>query len=303
MSIVLELQRDSLNPAVAVSDLLRKALLIATKLDIPDFKAWIENELSGYIDSNSAVPPYRISTGNVMGQDEWGRWLPVIFADPESAKTLSRVIFSDSIAGIEALIHRTNRDKGGNLTIDFSPEQQEILRRSFSNGAVRHTRAIRVEDLKGIVDAVRTEILRWSMKLEKDGILGEGMTFSTDEQRKASAVHYTTHFHAPVGNVAQNSQHVSQTASIVIQPQALAKLVTDFSSHIDELSLDIRQKQRVEAQLAILNAELNGEPDPEIVKQAGRTLRNITEGAIGSLVATAIQPSVWHWIQQMLASF
>lgn len=50
-SIVVELQRDSLNPAVSVSDFLRKALLIATKLDVPAFKTWIENELSGYRDS------------------------------------------------------------------------------------------------------------------------------------------------------------------------------------------------------------------------------------------------------------
>jgi hypothetical protein len=141
------------------------------------------------------------------------------------------------------------------------------------------------------------------MKLEMDGILGEGMTFSTEEQRRASAVHYTTHFHGSVGNVAQNAAHFSQTASIGIQPNDLARLVHDFSSHIDELNLDNRQKQRAEAQLAILNAELGGEPDAEIVKQAGRTLWNITQGAIGSLIATAaVQPGVWHWIQQMLAN-
>ena len=41
--------------------------------------------------------------------------------------------------------------------------------------------------------------------------------------------------------------------------------------------------------------------DPIIIKQAGRTLRNITEGAIGSLVATAVQPAVWHSISQAMA--
>ncbi len=42
-------------------------------------------------------------------------------------------------------------------------------------------------------------------------------------------------------------------------------------------------------------AELGGEPDTEIVKQAGRTLWNIIQGAIGSLLAMgATQPEVWH---------
>ncbi len=37
-SIVIELRRDALSPDVDVSTLLRKALVIATKLGIPDFK-------------------------------------------------------------------------------------------------------------------------------------------------------------------------------------------------------------------------------------------------------------------------
>jgi len=37
-----------------------------------------------------------------------------------------------------------------------------------------------------------------------------------------------------------------------------------------------------------------------IVKQAGRTLRNILEGAAGSLLATAAQPTVWAWIHQVM---
>ncbi|MGA2143558.1 MAG: hypothetical protein ABSH49_01100 [Bryobacteraceae bacterium] len=82
----------------------------------------------------------------------------------------------------------------------------------------------------------------------------------------------------------------------------LARLVSDLTMHLDELSLDARQKQRAAAQIATLRAELVGDPDPTVVRQASRTLRNIIEGAIGSLVATAAQPAVWHWIQQALAT-
>jgi hypothetical protein len=73
-----------------------------------------------------------------------------------------------------------------------------------------------------------------------------------------------------------------------------------LSDHLCELRLDPRQEQRAEIQIAALKTELSGEPDPAIVTQVGRTLRNITEGAIASLLATAVQPSIWHWIQQRL---
>lgn len=97
----------------------------------------------------------------------------------------------------------------------------------------------------------------------------------------------------------------TQDVKVCIETHDLARLVTDLTKHIDELNLDARQKQRAEAQIAALRAELAGEePDPTIVRQAGRTLRSITEGAIGSLLATAAtQPTVWQWIRHMLASF
>jgi hypothetical protein len=127
-----------------------------------------------------------------------------------------------------------------------------------------------------------------------------GRASSDMPTEKTQPVTINNNFHAPVGNVAQNSSHFSQTANIDVKPENLAKLVAELSAHFDELSLDARQKQRAEAQLATLKTELMGDADPEIVKQAGRTLRNITEGAVASLIATAAQPSVWHWVQQTM---
>ena len=74
----------------------------------------------------------------------------------------------------------------------------------------------------------------------------------------------------------QSSQ--SQTVSYGAQDLAdLNRLVTEFTSHLGELQIDARQRQRAEAQIATLKAQLTDEPDPVIIKQAGRTLRNITE--------------------------
>ncbi len=96
-----------------------------------------------------------------------------------------------------------------------------------------------------------------------------------------------------------------QDVKLRIDTPDLARLVTDLSKHLDELNLEDRQKQRAEAQIAALRAELaGGEPDPAFVRQAGRTLRSITEGAIGSLLAAAAtQPTTWQWIHHILRSF
>lgn len=113
----------------------------------------------------------------------------------------------------------------------------------------------------------------------------------------------TNVFHAPVGNVAQNSHHVTQHTEITPGISDLEKLVIDFTAHLAELNLNELQARRVKAQLATIQAQLSDEPDMQIVRQAGRTIRSITEGAIGSLIATAAtQPTVWHWIHRFLST-
>jgi hypothetical protein len=83
----------------------------------------------------------------------------------------------------------------------------------------------------------------------------------------------------------------------------LSKLVAVFESRLGELKLDEAKERAARAQVATIKAQLADEPDPVIVNQAGRTLRNITEGAIGSLVATAAQPEIWHWVQGVMGLF
>jgi hypothetical protein len=39
-----------------------------------------------------------------------------------------------------------------------------------------------------------------------------------------------------------------------------------------------------------------------IIAQAGKTLRNVTEGVIGGLIATEVQPGVWQWAAHFMAT-
>jgi hypothetical protein len=75
----------------------------------------------------------------------------------------------------------------------------------------------------------------------------------------------------------------------------LRRLIEVFKKNINELALDAAAKQKAKVQVETIKLQMEDEPDPVIVKQAGSTLRNITEGAIGSLIATAAQPTVWAW--------
>jgi len=120
-------------------------------------------------------------------------------------------------------------------------------------------------------------------------------------------VYNTLHVGSMFGSsVQQAGAHANQEQTVAYSSHEersnLEHLIVELTTHLNELNIEAYQKQKAEAQIATIKAQLtDDEPDPVIIRQAGRTLRNITEGAIGSLVATAVQPAVWHSILQAMA--
>lgn len=160
-------------------------------------------------------------------------------------------------------------------------------------------------EFEQLVSAVKNRMLDFALRIEVENPdAGEALpnTRPIPTEKVQPLVQNT--FFGPIGNVAQHSEHFNQTASVEIQIEDISRLVAELTAHIDELNLDARQRQRAEVQIAALKTEISGTPDPAIVRQAGRTLRNIIEGAIGSLLATAAtNQDVWQWVHQRLASF
>jgi len=76
-SIVLELQQLAIDRNNNISDLLRKALLVSSKLGLDDFKEWINNELHGY--RGKEVPLYRKVRAQVKANNPYNGLIPVRF--------------------------------------------------------------------------------------------------------------------------------------------------------------------------------------------------------------------------------
>lgn len=74
MSIVIELQQQSIESNSDVLALLRKALLVARKLDLMDFKEWINSELNGY-ENAKKIPIYRKLHGELKAYNPIHTWL------------------------------------------------------------------------------------------------------------------------------------------------------------------------------------------------------------------------------------
>jgi len=76
--IILELQKEATDSKVPASTLLRKALILANKLDCKEDLKWIESELNGY-ESIDEIPTYRRLKGIVEAKNPYKGWIPVDF--------------------------------------------------------------------------------------------------------------------------------------------------------------------------------------------------------------------------------
>ena len=79
----------------------------------------------------------------------------------------------------------------------------------------------------------------------------------------------------------------------------LRQAIETLEQHFDELKLDDAAKRKALAQVGTIKAQLTDDkPNPTIIKEAGKSLRNITEGVIGGLIVEGI--THWQFVQDVL---
>jgi AbiTii len=178
-SLVEELQREALDGSTDVSALLRKAYVVATKLGLAQFKTWCDQELNGY---DGEIPLYRKAHGRLRAWNPMrNSWIPVVLDDTELLEEISTCWEGGPIASIQDLLSGPSRN--GEFVVTLNPRVQNWLMQG--NLPLESMLHIGRGALVAMVDAVRNIILEWSLKLESEGIMGNGMSFSKDEKKIA----------------------------------------------------------------------------------------------------------------------
>jgi len=305
MSLLRDIQDEIARSHSDITSVLLKCKILASRLGSSELSDWVKWELSGYA-ADQPVPEYRLLAIDYYASFMSLGWtvdkaaIPLQFVPEKHRKSFREVEFRDGIAKAASLANSKGAIVVQRPELIFALQGKMYPDMNCQSvwGEIPRT------DFEQLISAVRTKILDFALKLEeKNPAAGEATrnSFPVPKEEVRSLVH--NHFYAPIGAVAQNSNHVTQTVTMNLSDRDLKRLVAELSAHFDELQLSEQQKARAEAQIAVIQAELSDKPDQTLVREAGRTLRDITEGAIASLLATAAQPSVWRWIHQTLDSF
>lgn len=210
-SIILELQKDALNGNISATQLLRKALVVAKKLNADEFIEWISYELNGY-EEIEQLPKYRKVGGQVMVHNPFHGWQPVIFSDPKEAKIMSSKNLFSPISEVENLCDKKN--DSAVIVVSLPDGMAKNLMKSTTLGMVPYFIANEPQ-LNGIIDAVRNIVLNWALKMEEDGIVGEDLKFSeSDKQKVVSTVYNIENFSGVLGDVSESNLQIGDYNSI-----------------------------------------------------------------------------------------
>jgi hypothetical protein len=279
-SIVLELQRDALDRQVPISDLLRKAYVVAKKLRIAEFQNWVSQELNGY-ERAEDIPKYRQVNGSIKAWNPFHGWQAVIFHDPEREEILSRRACGQSIAEIESLL--AGKERSDSLMMPFTAAQEQILRKAI-HFDTQITLMISSTAMVRIVDAVRTTILNWAMKLEEDGIIGEGLSFTPNERQIADRSSYNINNFFGSVQGAQIQQGTSGSFQVSFAKQFDQTALNEFFSllrkEMPSLGLSSEIEQELDAEIKTAEAQARSpKPKNNVIRESLSSIRRIIEGA------------------------
>jgi hypothetical protein len=289
--LVIELQLDALKNDIKITDLLRKALFISKKLDldITFIENWISRELYGYL-KNKEIPNYREVKGQIMVRHPYLGYQTLIFDDPSFEKVYSRRKLAQSVSELEFLT--TNSET--QLQIPFSPDVKAMLMSKMSS-ACEPTLFVSQATIIGILDSVKNKILEWALELEKKGIKGEDMTFSSKEKKAAESITYNSTTYNNIGNMTssqlqQNSPASSQVLNMNYSQEALDKFIELYEENKDQLGLAPKDQQELEVQINTLQSQSGSlqSEKKDIFSICAGSIKRILEGAAGKVIAAKL---------------
>jgi len=289
-SLVLELQREAYQNDTTITQLIRKAFVLARKLEVKELTEWLNKEMEGYKKVNiKEVPEYRNVVGDLKAWNPYlGRFIPAI-VDGKAAQELSTYTLLQPISEIESLIEGAKNNEGI-LQYTF-PSSMQLKFMKSSLAKLEVSLHIPVSQFENIPNRVRDIILDWTLSLEEKGILGENMTFNSDEKKSANQI---TNIYNQIGAMInsplqQNSNNSSQTISVGgFKVENLKEIIDQGKALIEGLT-DDNTKAELKSELTVLEAQMiSPNPKKTIIKESLASIRNIAEGATGSVLVNLV---------------
>lgn len=286
--LVLDLQQEVLKPDCDVLNALRKAHLIAVKLQLPEFDHWVCSELNGYSEEPEKIPHYREIRGALKVHNPYHGWSAVQFQTNQQQEQFSVRKLREPLSQIIEL----SRTIKGELGISLPAEIEEMIYRSSDMPArLDMMFCANPVCLSSIVEQVKNCLLEWTIRLEKEGVIGEGMRFSREETDMAKKVPQTiNNYYGTVvnGDIKQSQVVSGSNNTISFQYGDVIDLVGKVKESLVQEQLSTDDRDNAAELISEIETKIAQQKKPGIICAALSGLRDFLVAGGANITAALI---------------
>lgn len=222
MSLLKRIQDTTLEKDCDVATLLRLCKVFGAQADSAELVAWVGHELSGY-PTAVGLPDYRVlrvtSKGHFSGPFGSGLRnadIPIYCLPKEFQDTYRQAVVTESVGSLQSTVERTAKD--ATLQMPWPTEAVALFGQNMYENmhCIGAWKVISVSSLRGILDAVKTRVLDFTLALQK--LHPELMASQNNGAQLASPQElsqtFNTTIYGSVGAIANASSHVTQNVSV-----------------------------------------------------------------------------------------
>ena len=188
----------------------------------------------------------------------------------------------------------------GTVILQFSAERMKLIASIFSTPIpMQFALHISQHLLKSIIELVKNCILEWTIRLENEGVLGEGMRFSQEESAMAQKVPQTINYYYGTvinGEVKQSQVVSGNQNTISFNYDQASDLIKKVKGTIKDELPSGEDRDIADELIAEVEGKLATQAKPSVIKAA---LIGLKEFLISS-GATVTGGLIVEYLKQML---
>lgn len=227
MTIFTELQADIVG-TITLSTVLRKAKVLAYRLQNTDFKNWVDFELDGYYGHADQLPEYRAFQTASFGTFRNMAWMqknvpiPMEMLPEDIQEYVATVRMFQGVRELESMIESMDREGTDHMQDLWPAGSERLLGADGGYHCISAWRLLPRSRIAQILDTVRTRLLTFSLELGERYPKAAALDFTAaSENPPADQVRYVFHTYitgpanitqgAPMNTFNQNvqNQHVN----------------------------------------------------------------------------------------------
>ena len=246
------------------------------------------SELNGYTNYKD-IPDYRRISGSLKAWNPYHGWISVVLNDNETEDLLCNRKISDSLGD---LIDLESKSKG-TFTMRFNAETcKTIDSMCTAPFPTEYSLHVSSHKLKSIIEKVKNSILEWTILLENEGVVGEGMQFNSTEKETAKKIPQTINNYYGNTNVINASvDHSAVVAgndnSMEFTYEKIEEAASDIETSLKTESISTEDQETALEMLKEIKEKVSEKKKPSVIKAALVGLKDFLIG-VGASSTVAI---------------